>query len=211
MESELERVIGRSRFHELQSLCPGSKISRLKEISQEFPKGSDLCVIQNCLVREMEAISRFPLESADEVPNAFDVWISDINAEDHIIIGEEIGYVALAETTRGPTFPVRGLLYGDSSRVFVPLTVSWRSKTINVNFLLDTGCPSTYLRQETFDALGFPHIPSKIMVEIHGVKFHVHLSTHHFHNVDILGQNFLSVIAAVLEINYPARTAELRK
>ncbi len=151
------------------------------------------------------------MESTSAGPITFDVIISDISSDDHINIGRDIGFVALAETIRAPTFPIQGLLYCDASRVFVPLVVSARLRTINVNFLLETGSPRTYLREETFIALGLPLHSSRATVTVHGVNIQVQKSTEQFHSVDLLGQDLLSVLGAVLEINYGTRDVLLRK
>ncbi len=135
----------------------------------------------------------------------------DITNDDLENIGTTLGYQPLSETTREPSLPVLGTLFGRNSRVFIPMVLSWRSKSINVNFLLDTASPNTYLREETFVALGFGNTPKSTTVIVHGINHIVHPSTPNFKNVDILGQDYLQTIAVQVEITYPLRQAILRR
>jgi hypothetical protein len=139
------------------------------------------------------------------VPNLYDVSVTDIASSDLITIGRELNSAALSETTDNPHFPVRGILYGQGLRLFVPLIVRKNTKSIRVNFLFDTASPSTYLRKETFEALEFTDSTARgANVSIHGTQRTVYLSSNHFENVDLLGQNFMSAIRGVVCIDYSA-------
>ena len=46
-------------------------------------------------------------------------------------------------------------MYGSGLRIFVPLVVKTKESAVNVSFLMDTGSPSIYLREETLEALGY--------------------------------------------------------
>jgi hypothetical protein len=197
---------------EIAKLSPHSKINALRKISEDMEPGEHLKALQTYIVQLMSEQLSGPLEFATEVPRPekYDVLITDIKPRDLIIIGDELGYTPLTVATTEPVFPVQGILYGPSMRMFVPLIVQKRSKCIYVNFLLDTGSPNTYLREETFHALGFlESIADSTNVAIHGTAMTVWVSTHHFQNVDILGQDYLANIRALLTVDYPLKAINI--
>eukprot|EP01039_Chlorochromonas_danica_P004138 gene4138-4541_t len=142
-------------------------------------------------------------------PHEFDVKVN-VTPEILTQIWEELGSVPLSETSVIPTFPVHGIVFGLSLCVFLPFVVSKRSKAINVNFLVDTACPYTYLRSETRAALGFQEsISSGTNVLIHGTAITVYPSANNFEDVDLLGQDYFTSIRASMSINYPEKTVEV--
>jgi hypothetical protein len=126
-------------------------------------------------------------------------------------IGNELGSIPLSDASAmRPTFPIRGILFGQGQRMFIPLIVSKREISISVNFLFDTGSPNTYLRPETLSALGFlENVPSETNVIIHGSSTTVYASSNHFENVDLLGQDYLRTIRGFITINYPMQSVEV--
>lgn len=45
-----------------------------------------------------------------------------------------------------------------------------KKSAVNALFLMDTSSPSTYLREETLEALGYTeNIPAESMVDFHGI------------------------------------------
>ncbi len=71
-------------------------------------------------------------------------------------ISEELHVCRLSEAPlQAPERPLRvgGLLFGSSSRVFIPLIVRRGARAVNVVFLVDTGAPVTCLRKDTWEAL----------------------------------------------------------
>jgi hypothetical protein len=213
MESaDLERILGTEPLSKIKTLSLSSKIAALRNISEQMPNGPDLAILQHHIV-ELMSEQRSHLDSAVPVlpPNAYDVLITDITSEDLNRIAYELQSIALTETTTNPIFPVHGIIYGPNHRIFVPLVVSKRSKTINVNFLFDCGSPNTYLRSETLSALGFKDsIPIDTIVAIHGTAITVYPATNHFENVDLLGQDYLAAIRGLVMINYPLKQIEIR-
>lgn len=207
MESDLEKIFGKESLTKINKMSPGSKVAALRKISEQMPKGPELATLQGHIV-DLMSEQRSSLDFAVPVvpPNKYDVLILDITPEDLNQIGEELESLPLSETSASPTFPVRGILFGQSHRMFVPLIVSKRSRVINVNFLVDTGSPNTYLRAETLAALGYQeNIPSETVVVIHGTAVTVYVSTNHFENVDLLGQDYLAAIRGLVTINYPMK------
>ena len=131
-------------------------------------------------------------------PNEYDVLITDITEGDMLKIGEILGLVC-----DPPVFPIKGIMYGQNVRVFVPLVVKVRQTSINVNFLFDTGSPVSYLRAETFENLGFREsVPSEVVANIHGFSAPVHLSHGHFENVNVLGQDYLRRVGIIATLDY---------
>jgi hypothetical protein len=79
-------------------------------------------------------------------------------------------------------------------------------------FLYDTGSPHTYLRRETWAALGFGpgiDIPSRTNVTVQGVIVPVSMSRGHFANVDLLGQNYCEKAGLRIEMDYRRRTLHM--
>ena len=203
----MESIIGEEHMKEIRKMTPNGKVSALRKISEQMPNGPELAVLQRHIVDLMSNL-RSSLDFAAPLvpPNLYDVLILDITASDLTRIGEELGSIPLSEASALPSFPVRGILFGQSQRMFVPLIVSKRSKSMHVNFLFDTGSPNTYLRQETLAALGFNQsIPSETNVIIHGTAMTVYLSSNHFENVDLLGQDYMTAIRGLVTIDYPLK------
>ena len=133
----------------------------------------------------------------------FDVLINDINESDLHLIGQEVGITRLSIADSVAPFPIKGILYGDSQRIFIPAVITKKSINVHVLFLIDTGSPNTYLREDTLMTLGFTAvIPSGTLVKINNVGLTVHLSRGHFANVDLLGQDFFISLGALLTVNY---------
>lgn len=143
-------------------------------------------------------------------PEDYDVVLNDIVDEDFVAIGGELQAQLLSVATADGSLPANGILYGPNKRIFVALTVRKREKCVNVLFLLDTGSATTFLRQDTFEALGYAEgIPKETNVLVQGVTMPVSVSHAHFHNVDLLGQDFLSARRGKLVVDYGSMTAVL--
>lgn len=149
------------------------------------------------------------MEPCAVAPSQFDVLISDIHDSDFDRMASDVGCARLTPASGTVSMPVEGIVYGPSRRIFLPLTISRKtdSQPLHVIFLVDTGAPCTYLRQDTFEALGFKEsIPSSTNIYIHGFKLPVALSHAHFETVDLLGQDFLALTRSSLYIDYAALT-----
>jgi len=207
MEDELESIVGKEPLREINKMTPNSKVSALRKISEEMPNGPKLAVLQRYIVNLMsEQRSSLDFAAPIVAPNLYDVLILDITSSDLNKIGEELESISLSEAQVVPSFPVKGILFGQGQRMFVPLIVSKRSKSINVNFLFDTGSPNTYLRRETLAALGFVQsTPTETNVNIHGTAMTVYLSSNHFENVDLLGQDYMTAVRGTVCIDYPLK------
>ena len=153
-----------------------------------------------------------PVDSSQSLPpEAFDILISDIGEEDLMLLSKELEVANLSDAVAEGTFPVSGTFYGDYLRIFVPLTVTKRRTCRWVLFLLDTGSPYTFLRADTFDALGFTEsVPKSAQVSINGVNMSVSPSHGHFENINLLGQNFLKAANLDLAVSYKRGTVTLQ-
>jgi hypothetical protein len=176
-----------------------------------LPVGKKLRALQSAFCEMMadERKSGIPLEPRQLTiaPNEYDIQLTDISEGDIQQIQEILGTPNLQPVEGIGAFPVEGIMYGQNLRIFVPLVVATKKKVINVNFLFDTGSPVSYLRRETFEALGFSEsIPSEVLVRVHGVTAQVHLSHGHFENVDIVGQDYLRVARICATLNYDLLT-----
>ncbi len=140
-------------------------------------------------------------------PDDFDVLLTDIKDSDIMLIGEELEHANLSDAVDDASFPVDGTFYGDYLRVFVALTVRKKTnKSDNckwVLFLLDTGSPFTFLTHDTLRHLGFTEsIPGVTQVLINGESLAVSPSHGHFHNVNLLGQNFMRAARLNVRLDY---------
>ena len=207
----IEEIVGRDQFLEINKMSPNSKIAALRKISDQIPNSADLVILQTYIVNLMsDQRSSFDFAVPIPPPNAYDVLIQDINPTTLSVIGEELGVISLSQTSATPNFPVRGILFGQCQRAFVPFIVMKREISINVNFLYDIGSPNTHLRPETLAALGFQETPTETNVFIHGTAMTVYVSSNHFEIVDLLGQDFMVAIRGVVTIDYPCKIVDIR-
>lgn len=207
IETDLENIVGNEPLREINKMTPSSKVSALRKISEQMPVGPELVVLQRHIVNLMcEQRSSLDFAAPTVAPHLYDVFFLDITSGDLNKIGEELESTPSSEARVTPSFPVRGILFGEAQRIFVPLIVSRRSKSINVNFLFVTASPNTYLRRESLAALGFgENIPTETNVVVHGTAMTIYLSSNHFENVDLLGQDFMTAIRGLVTIDYPLK------
>jgi hypothetical protein len=212
MDADLEGIVGREPTAEIRKLSFSHKVAALRKLSEQMSSGPALSRLQRYIVALMTEEQGI-LDLAEPVipPNAYDVVVTDITPEDLSRIGAILGCTPLAVTSATPSFPVQGILFGMSFRIFVPLIVKVRSRAIHVNFFVGSASPYTYLRPETLVALGYAkNVPEGAIVEVHGTAMTVYPSARHFENVDLLGQNYFSRIRAILTIDYPMLSVEVR-
>ena len=153
--------------------------------------------------------SYFPLI----LPENYEVLITDIQDHDLESIGKNLGVTRLSRTDiKHATLPVSGVMRGLSVRMFVPLVVSLKDISIHVIFLIDTGSPNTYLRTDTLERLGFQdNIPSDVNLDIQGATLTIYPSHGHFNNVDLLGQDFMSMRHVRMVADYKRKTIVLEQ
>jgi hypothetical protein len=193
---DLKEILSTEDVEKMNNMSPASKINYLRDIAKEMTSNPILASIERKIVFLMETERRNnPLETATPIvmPDEYDVLISDIRETDFVDIGSELGVQRLTRTEKSKAFfPVDGIMFGGSTRIFIPLIVTKREASIVVIFLFDTGSPNSYLRTDTLSALGFiENTPGSTNVDIHGTSVNVHHSQGHFENVDLLGQDFM--------------------
>ena len=205
----LENIIDTKAFNDVMAMSPGKRIEALRSMSASWPVGEGLTKLQAIIHKMMEEERRrgHPLEPMQMTirPSEYDVVITDISESEIQNIGTILGVEHLSVASDSYEFPVNGIMYGQNLRIFVPLVVKKRNidNFIRVNFLFDTASPVTFLRKQTFEALGFrENIPAEVVAEIHGISVHVHLSHGHFANVDIIGQDYLRRAGITTTLNY---------
>lgn len=128
-------------------------------------------------------------------PKAVDVLITDISEEDLLAIA---GNFKIERLKPPPpnfliTYPIKGRLFGWNNRIFFPMVIKKGEKKIALPMLYDTGSQYTFLRDDTLRALGIKgDIPMGAQVQINEFpNIRIFLSHSHFHNVDVLGQEFM--------------------
>lgn len=205
-----------AQLEEFEKMSPAGKKTFLRNLMSEWQpeEESHKCVAKMLFDIEDEDAKYSAMDSrSGHAPKLFDVLINDITDTDLMHIGDELGAVRLS-TVRKETYdyPVTGLIYGPTLRVFVPLVVKKRHASIYVHFLFDTGSPNTYLREDTMRALGFTeNVPSDTMVTINGVGITAYLSRGHFENVDLMGQDWMAFLRAKVALDYGLKTVEVHK
>lgn len=151
--------------------------------------------------------------------SVYDTLTTDIQESDLVDIGNELGRANLQQVHVDPrvqeaVFPsqgVTGIFHGTNQRLFVALPVRKRGRAVWVLFLVDTGAPFTYLRADAFDALGYETIPHTTDVHVFGTPLPVSVSTNHFSNVNLLGQDAMATMRLTLHIDYVRRTVRLHR
>ena len=207
MEEELTDILTSEDVEKMNKMSPASKINYLRDIAKEMTNNPNLASISRRIAYLME-VERHnnPLEAAAPIvtPDEYDVMISDIRETDFVDIGSELGVYRLTPSNVDEiSFPVDGIMFGGSTRIFIPLIVTKRKVSVVLIFLFDTGSPNSYLRTDTLSALGFTeNIPGSTNVDIHGTSLNVHHSHGHFENVDMLGQDFMRTAGIEVVLRY---------
>lgn len=135
-------------------------------------------------------------------PKHQDILLSDLNETilyERLSIDLDVKYLSSAAEPFKPL--ITGILYGDYLRPIVNMPCSYKNKYVNIFFIVDTGCPHTFISSSAFKALGVDgNRPSYI--EINGLKANVEESHSHFKDCCVVGANFLSKHKLILECNY---------
>lgn len=149
-------------------------------------------------------------------PRVYDVLLSDMNDE---LISTDVAAMLNVQNLSSceddsPIWPVFGAFYGSYQRPMLGLKVTRvkRALTKNVIFLLDTGSPITFMTEAAFEAFG--QAPGTIHgvqpYVVNGVALSIGVSHGKFHDVNVLGADFLRSVHAhlryvdgVLELERP--------
>lgn len=135
-------------------------------------------------------------------PKHQDILFSDLNEAilyERLSIDLDVKYLSSTAERFKPL--ITGILYGDYLRPIVNIPCSYKNKYVNIFFIVDTGCPHTFISSSAFKALGVDGSrPSYI--EINGLKANVEESHSHFKDCCVVGANFLSKHKLILECNY---------
>ncbi|TPX30880.1 hypothetical protein SmJEL517_g05653 [Synchytrium microbalum] len=149
-------------------------------------------------------------------PNAQDLLLPDITHEAlHEIAGLiNVTYLATA-LVQPASFPAAGIIRGSNNRLMVNLVCrrDRRHTPVNVIFLVDTGCPHTFVCPQAITALmGKPldkfNMPDEIPIRIHSeLTTLAHLSPQdkHFADVNVLGADYLALHEVSLLMNWNRR------
>lgn len=103
--------------------------------------------------------------------NADLLWLQDMHREDFQFVSEKLGKQYMEETKEVPTFPVKGLIYGNQfGRKCVLLTVNRNNKCIWVPFVLNGNTPNIILGHDALLALGInpTDVHNSVNVNVHG-------------------------------------------
>ena len=151
-------------------------------------------------------------------PSGQDLLLTDVTQEilNTRIAPELAVHYLSASEAENASFPVTGILFGLNRRLMVNLLVRRREshKFLNILFLVDTGSPVSYLCDEAISALiGKDNaLPKFINVFVQGDRvLECHLSPHdgHFHDVNVIGMDFLATHDLSIQICYKRRTFQL--
>jgi hypothetical protein len=151
-------------------------------------------------------------------PSGQDLLLTDVKKE--ILstrIAPELGvrYLSVSES-EDASFPVTGILFGLNRRLMVNLLVRRKEshKFLNILFLVNTGSPVSYLCDEAISALigNENALPKLINVFVQGNQvLECHLSPQggRFHDVNVIGMDFLAAHNLTIQICYKRRTFQL--
>lgn len=126
-------------------------------------------------------------------------------------IQHELGteFLASVDPQSAPAWPVRGVLFGEQSRVILGLTVKKGDLARSVFFVLDTRSPFTYLSSTTMRALGLKEpLPRSLHADVQGLEMVVYASPK-ASGLNFLGSSFLTSHNCQLHVDYSALVAEL--
>lgn len=209
-------ILTEEQQYHYSTLSPAAKKLFLKSLMEETSADEPREALAKVLFELEDEDAKYSAmdKRSTHEPQSFDVLITDISEADFQLIGQEMGIVRLSKTApfHPTSYPIYGIMYGPTLRVFIPLVVTKKTISVHVCFLFDTGSPNTYLREDTFQALGYMEsTPSSTMVSINGVGLTVYLSRGHFENVDLIGQDCMAFLGGKVSLDYIAKTAQLDK
>ena len=151
-------------------------------------------------------------------PSGQDLLLTDVTQEilnTRIAPELSVHYLSASEAENA-SFPVTGILFGLNRRLMVNLLVRRREshKFLNILFLVDTGSPVSYLCDEAISALiGKDNaLPKFINVFVQGdqvLECHLSPQDGHFHDVNVIGMDFLATHDLSIQICYKRRTFQL--
>jgi hypothetical protein len=152
-------------------------------------------------------------------PSVQNLLLTDVTQEIlNTRIAPELGvrYLSASEAENA-SFPVTGIMFGLNRRLMVNLLVRHKAsshKFLNILFLVDTGSPVSYLCDEAISALiGKENVlPKFINVCVQGdqvLECHLSPQDGHFHDVNVIGMDFLATHRLSIKICYSQRTFQL--
>ena len=151
-------------------------------------------------------------------PSGQDLLLTDVTQEilnTRIAPELSVHYLSASEAENA-SFPVTGILFGLNRRLMVNLLVRRREshKFLNILFLVDTGSPVSYLCDEAISALigKDKALPKFINVFVQGdqvLECHLSPQDGHFHDVNVIGMDFLATHDLSIQICYKRRTFQL--
>jgi len=145
----------------------------------------------------------------------YDVLIGDITEKTLFTsLSDRFGvpYLSHADPTVEPEWPVKGIIFGPNKRVFVNLVLATEARRLNVFFLVNSTCPTTFVSPTVLAELIPGDDPScGIEANIHGVLEDVDMSpaSSHFADLNMLGNDFFMECEGKLLVDYPSQTCTL--
>lgn len=146
------------------------------------------------------------------LPDDNDILLTDVTETLFHSIEMDLGIKNGTRTTQHPEYPIVGMITGSYYRMWIPLIVRKRDVSVHAIFLYDTGSPFTHLSKEIMELLGYTHhTPDMTLVNIHGVNINVYLSKNHFQNINLLGQDFMTLCQLEVSTSYKELTFQFNK
>eukprot|EP01113_Clastostelium_recurvatum_P026438 TRINITY_DN31723_c0_g1_i1.p1 TRINITY_DN31723_c0_g1~~TRINITY_DN31723_c0_g1_i1.p1 ORF type:complete len:209 (-),score=19.45 TRINITY_DN31723_c0_g1_i1:133-759(-) len=147
-------------------------------------------------------------------PGHYDILLHDITNDlmrkDISTIFEHPYLGKASALSKKETIPVR--IYGDYNRALAYGVVTLGDLSAHVFFVVDTGCPWTYLSYEALHALGVNEKERHTeIITIAGAQASALLSpvNSHFSDLCLIGGDFLRANNAVLHIDYATRRGQI--
>ena len=137
------------------------------------------------------------------LPNECDMMLSDVK-EKHLYseIAKKLNITYLENVERRSEEELHGVLWGQYSRVMVPIIMDFVGMRKKVIFLVDTGSPRTYISEHVFGS--FQQVKESATIFLNGHELFVLMSPEnsHFADVNVLGSDFLKLVNAKLVVFY---------
>ena len=161
-------------------------------------------------------------------PSAYDVLLSDVNHS--LLMGSiasllEVQYLRTVSNDEllydQSQTSFHGKLYGANYRCMIRLIVASKhyKKFVEIIFLVDTGSPHLYLCDIALQAMGFQeNIPADFDILFRGMTFPASISPKtlpdgrpgNYHDINLIGSNFLKVAGGELSVNYPSGDVQIQ-
>jgi len=168
--------------------------NNLPDHSPEFSRFDDVLI--PLFIKERDEVLSRDISHNDDPqfihPQLEDILLTDV--DEKIIktdIASQLDITYLSDYVHNePSWPCGGIIFGKNKRLFINLAVRRKENDNykNVIFLVDTGCPSTFICRHAIESL----IPADSPLPLSFLGY--------IHDINVLGADFMSEAMLVLNV-----------